>query len=61
TLASSAESFQMKHQWRDDFTVTSNDTSKSRIKPEFQEDPMFKRPISYNHTAVHIPTDIYEG
>uniref|UniRef100_A0A673HW98 Voltage-dependent calcium channel subunit alpha-2/delta-1-like n=1 Tax=Sinocyclocheilus rhinocerous TaxID=307959 RepID=A0A673HW98_9TELE len=23
--------------------------------------PVFKRPVSYNTTAVHIPTDIYEG
>uniref|UniRef100_A0A671SWV6 Voltage-dependent calcium channel subunit alpha-2/delta-1-like n=1 Tax=Sinocyclocheilus anshuiensis TaxID=1608454 RepID=A0A671SWV6_9TELE len=28
---------------------------------EFKEDPVFKRPVSYNTTAVHIPTDIYEG
>uniref|UniRef100_A0A8C4SZ18 Calcium channel, voltage-dependent, alpha 2/delta subunit 1a n=1 Tax=Erpetoichthys calabaricus TaxID=27687 RepID=A0A8C4SZ18_ERPCA len=35
--------------------------NKMRIKPEFKEDPSFKRLISYNHTAVHIPTDIYEG
>ncbi|XP_036375727.1 voltage-dependent calcium channel subunit alpha-2/delta-1-like isoform X2 [Megalops cyprinoides] len=34
---------------------------KNRIRPEFREDPAFKRLISYNHTAVHIPTDIYEG
>uniref|UniRef100_A0A8C9VVR2 Calcium voltage-gated channel auxiliary subunit alpha2delta 1 n=1 Tax=Scleropages formosus TaxID=113540 RepID=A0A8C9VVR2_SCLFO len=31
------------------------------IRPEFKEDPSFRRLISYNHTAVHIPTDIYEG
>ncbi|RXM30055.1 Voltage-dependent calcium channel subunit alpha-2/delta-1, partial [Acipenser ruthenus] len=37
----------------------SNETG--RIKPEFVEDPSFKRRINYNHTAVHIPTDIYEG
>lgn len=35
---------------------------KNRIRPEFQEDPSFKnRLTSYNHTAVHIPTDIYDG
>uniref|UniRef100_A0A8C9TYB2 Calcium voltage-gated channel auxiliary subunit alpha2delta 1 n=1 Tax=Scleropages formosus TaxID=113540 RepID=A0A8C9TYB2_SCLFO len=34
---------------------------KNRIRPEFKEDPSFRRLISYNHTAVHIPTDIYEG
>uniref|UniRef100_A0A8C1JDM4 Calcium voltage-gated channel auxiliary subunit alpha2delta 1 n=1 Tax=Cyprinus carpio TaxID=7962 RepID=A0A8C1JDM4_CYPCA len=35
---------------------------KNRIRPEFKEDPSFKnRLTSYNHTAVHIPTDIYDG
>uniref|UniRef100_A0A672QS56 Calcium channel, voltage-dependent, alpha 2/delta subunit 1a n=1 Tax=Sinocyclocheilus grahami TaxID=75366 RepID=A0A672QS56_SINGR len=28
---------------------------------KFKEDPAFKRPVSYSTTAVHIPTDIYEG
>ncbi|XP_069483906.1 voltage-dependent calcium channel subunit alpha-2/delta-1 isoform X3 [Ambystoma mexicanum] len=32
-----------------------------RIKPVFKEDPVFRRQISYQHAAVHIPTDIYEG
>ncbi|XP_056429393.1 voltage-dependent calcium channel subunit alpha-2/delta-1 isoform X9 [Hyla sarda] len=32
-----------------------------RIKPVFQEDPVFRRQTSYQHSAVHIPTDIYEG
>uniref|UniRef100_A0A8B9JJ56 Calcium voltage-gated channel auxiliary subunit alpha2delta 1 n=1 Tax=Astyanax mexicanus TaxID=7994 RepID=A0A8B9JJ56_ASTMX len=33
-----------------------------RIRPDFKEDPSFKnRLISYNHSAVHIPTDIYDG
>uniref|UniRef100_A0AAX7UDD2 VWFA domain-containing protein n=1 Tax=Astatotilapia calliptera TaxID=8154 RepID=A0AAX7UDD2_ASTCA len=34
---------------------------KNRIRPDFQEDPSFKRLTDYNHTAVHIPTDIYDG
>jgi len=33
----------------------------NRVRPEFKEDPAFKRLVSYNTTAVHIPTDIYEG
>ncbi|KAM3926281.1 voltage-dependent calcium channel subunit alpha-2/delta-1 isoform 1-T1 [Leptodactylus fuscus] len=32
-----------------------------RIKPVFQDDPVFRRQTSYQHSAVHIPTDIYEG
>ncbi|XP_013859633.1 voltage-dependent calcium channel subunit alpha-2/delta-1a isoform X2 [Austrofundulus limnaeus] len=35
---------------------------KNRFIPDdFDEDPDFKRLVSYNTTAVHIPTDIYEG
>uniref|UniRef100_A0A4W4FK60 VWFA domain-containing protein n=1 Tax=Electrophorus electricus TaxID=8005 RepID=A0A4W4FK60_ELEEL len=30
-------------------------------RTEFKDDPTFKRLVSYNTTAVHIPTDIYEG
>uniref|UniRef100_A0A8C1JGX6 Calcium voltage-gated channel auxiliary subunit alpha2delta 1 n=1 Tax=Cyprinus carpio TaxID=7962 RepID=A0A8C1JGX6_CYPCA len=44
--------------------IFSNETEgrKNRIRPEFKEDPSFKnRLTSYNHTAVHIPTDIYDG
>uniref|UniRef100_A0AAY4EAF5 VWFA domain-containing protein n=1 Tax=Denticeps clupeoides TaxID=299321 RepID=A0AAY4EAF5_9TELE len=33
----------------------------NRTKPDFRADPVFKRHVSFNHTAVHIPTDIYEG
>ncbi|KAJ8007210.1 hypothetical protein DPEC_G00115170, partial [Dallia pectoralis] len=33
----------------------------NRLYPEFKEDEEFRRPISCNTTAVHIPTDIYEG
>uniref|UniRef100_A0A665VPF7 Voltage-dependent calcium channel subunit alpha-2/delta-1-like n=1 Tax=Echeneis naucrates TaxID=173247 RepID=A0A665VPF7_ECHNA len=31
------------------------------VPDDFQVDPDFKRLVSYNTTAVHIPTDIYEG
>uniref|UniRef100_A0A669DZX7 Calcium voltage-gated channel auxiliary subunit alpha2delta 1 n=1 Tax=Oreochromis niloticus TaxID=8128 RepID=A0A669DZX7_ORENI len=65
----------MKHQWKDDFeddeiayynakdNLDANETEgrKNRIRPDFQEDPSFKRLTDYNHTAVHIPTDIYDG
>uniref|UniRef100_A0A8C6WT10 Calcium channel, voltage-dependent, alpha 2/delta subunit 1a n=1 Tax=Neogobius melanostomus TaxID=47308 RepID=A0A8C6WT10_9GOBI len=35
---------------------------KNRYVPDdFHIDPDFKRLVSYNTTAVHIPTDIYEG
>uniref|UniRef100_A0A8C1GA05 Calcium voltage-gated channel auxiliary subunit alpha2delta 1 n=1 Tax=Cyprinus carpio TaxID=7962 RepID=A0A8C1GA05_CYPCA len=70
TLATAAENFQMEHQWKDEFEVSvstsleANETEgrKNRIRPEFKEDPSFKnRLTSYNHTAVHIPTDIYDG
>ncbi|KAM6960583.1 voltage-dependent calcium channel subunit alpha-2/delta-1 [Aplochiton taeniatus] len=75
TLATAAENFQMEHQWRDEFAdgeiayynakdnLDANETEgrKNRIRPEFKEDPWFKRLTSHNHTAVHIPTDIYDG
>ncbi|KAJ8392301.1 hypothetical protein AAFF_G00076650 [Aldrovandia affinis] len=73
TLATAAEQFQMEHQWKDEFadneivyynakdSLDMNKTEKNRITPVFKEDPAFKRLVSYNHTAVHIPTDIYEG
>ncbi|XP_053321026.1 voltage-dependent calcium channel subunit alpha-2/delta-1 isoform X3 [Spea bombifrons] len=38
-----------------------SETGSQRIKPVFQEDPIFRRHTSYEHSAVHIPTDIYEG
>uniref|UniRef100_A0A8C3T3K4 VWFA domain-containing protein n=1 Tax=Chelydra serpentina TaxID=8475 RepID=A0A8C3T3K4_CHESE len=40
-----------------------NDTEagSQRIRPVFEEDAVFGRQISYQHAAVHIPTDIYEG
>lgn len=37
-------------------------TSRTRYIPDdFEVDPDFGRLVSYNTTAVHIPTDIYEG
>ncbi|XP_039647687.1 voltage-dependent calcium channel subunit alpha-2/delta-1a isoform X2 [Perca fluviatilis] len=76
-LASEAEKFQMEHEWRDNSEVDKmvyynakddlNQTEdgkgrKNRYLPDdFEIDPDFKRLVSYNTTAVHIPTDIYEG
>ncbi|CAM4565898.1 unnamed protein product [Leuciscus chuanchicus] len=75
TLATAAEKLQKEHQWKDDLDVNEtiyynakdkfdiNDTEihQNRVRPEFKEDPAFRRPVSFNTTAVHIPTDIYEG
>ncbi|XP_051976757.1 voltage-dependent calcium channel subunit alpha-2/delta-1-like [Xyrauchen texanus] len=76
-LVETAEKLQKEHQWKDDIDVNDtiyynakdkfdiNDTEaqvpQNRIRLDFKEDPDFKRPVSYNTTAVHIPTDIYEG
>ncbi|XP_026065441.1 voltage-dependent calcium channel subunit alpha-2/delta-1a isoform X3 [Carassius auratus] len=74
-LATAAENLQKEHQWKDDldvndtiyynakdkFDINDTETHQNRVKVEFKEDPVFKRPVSYNTTAVHIPTDIYEG
>ncbi|XP_073694950.1 voltage-dependent calcium channel subunit alpha-2/delta-1a [Garra rufa] len=74
-LATAAESLQKEHQWKDDldvndtiyynakdkFDINDTETHQNRFKLDFKEDPAFKRPVSYNATAVHIPTDIYEG
>uniref|UniRef100_A0A8C5A7R3 Calcium channel, voltage-dependent, alpha 2/delta subunit 1a n=1 Tax=Gadus morhua TaxID=8049 RepID=A0A8C5A7R3_GADMO len=38
-----------------------NQTNKRFVPDDFQDDPDFKRKVSYNTTAVHIPTDIYNG
>uniref|UniRef100_A0A8C0H431 Calcium voltage-gated channel auxiliary subunit alpha2delta 1 n=1 Tax=Chelonoidis abingdonii TaxID=106734 RepID=A0A8C0H431_CHEAB len=37
------------------------ETGSQRIRPVFEDDAVFGRQISYQHAAVHIPTDIYEG
>uniref|UniRef100_A0AAY4CXP0 VWFA domain-containing protein n=1 Tax=Denticeps clupeoides TaxID=299321 RepID=A0AAY4CXP0_9TELE len=61
-LATAAENLQMQHQWKDDFLdVNETEGKKNRIRPDFKEDPSFKRLTSYNLSAVHIPTDIYDG
>ncbi|XP_075967680.1 voltage-dependent calcium channel subunit alpha-2/delta-1a isoform X1 [Anarhichas minor] len=76
-LATEAEKFQMEHEWRGDSEIDKivyynakddlNQTEdgkgrKNRYLPDdFEIDPDFKRLVSYNTTAVHIPTDIYEG
>uniref|UniRef100_A0A3Q3LHW1 Calcium voltage-gated channel auxiliary subunit alpha2delta 1 n=1 Tax=Mastacembelus armatus TaxID=205130 RepID=A0A3Q3LHW1_9TELE len=74
-LATAAENFQVEHQWKDEFeddeiayynakdNLDANETEgrKYRIRPDFKYDPSFKRYTDHNHTAVHIPTDIYDG
>ncbi|XP_070120568.1 voltage-dependent calcium channel subunit alpha-2/delta-1 isoform X14 [Equus przewalskii] len=76
-LALEAEKVQAAHQWREDFASNEvvyynakddldpekNDSEpgSQRIKPVFIDDTNFGRQISYQHAAVHIPTDIYEG
>ncbi|XP_030222580.1 voltage-dependent calcium channel subunit alpha-2/delta-1 isoform X1 [Gadus morhua] len=74
-LATAAEILQMEHQWKDEFedgeiayynakdNLDVNETQgrKNRIRPEFRQDSSFKRLTDHNHTAVHIPTDIYDG
>ncbi|XP_062850729.1 voltage-dependent calcium channel subunit alpha-2/delta-1a [Trichomycterus rosablanca] len=71
TLASAAEELQMTYTWRDEFEEDSisyynakdelnNDNPNGTIT-EIQYDPDFNRNVSYNATAVHIPTDIFEG
>uniref|UniRef100_A0A8D3D8H4 Calcium voltage-gated channel auxiliary subunit alpha2delta 1 n=1 Tax=Scophthalmus maximus TaxID=52904 RepID=A0A8D3D8H4_SCOMX len=65
-LAAAAERFQMEHAWKDEFEVTGGHKNahtylKYRIRPDFKEDASFKRLTDHNHTAVHIPTDIYDG
>ncbi|XP_019947679.2 voltage-dependent calcium channel subunit alpha-2/delta-1a isoform X3 [Paralichthys olivaceus] len=72
-LATEAEKFQKEHKWQEDSEVDKlvyynskddlNQTEKKNryVPDDFQVDPDFKRLVSYNTTAVHIPTDIYEG
>ncbi|KAM5302616.1 voltage-dependent calcium channel subunit alpha-2/delta-1 isoform 9-T9 [Glossophaga mutica] len=76
-LALEAEKVQAAHQWREDFASNEvvyynakddldpekNDSEpgSQRIKPIFIDDANFGRQVSYQHAAVHIPTDIYEG
>ncbi|XP_037692454.1 voltage-dependent calcium channel subunit alpha-2/delta-1 isoform X2 [Choloepus didactylus] len=76
-LAGEAEKLQAAHQWREDFASNEvvyynakddldpekneSEPGSQRIKPVFIDDATFGRQISYQHAAVHIPTDIYEG
>ncbi|XP_074553967.1 voltage-dependent calcium channel subunit alpha-2/delta-1a isoform X2 [Halichoeres trimaculatus] len=64
-LASEAEKFQMEHVWMDNSELYETEDLKRRknsyVPDDLQIDPDFKRLVSYNTTAVHIPTDIYEG
>ncbi|KAI7791674.1 putative voltage-dependent calcium channel subunit alpha-2/delta-1 [Triplophysa rosa] len=76
-LASAAEALEMDHQWKDDidenevfyynakdkFDINDPEThlSQNQTTSQFKEDPDFKRRVSYNTSAVHIPTDIYNG
>lgn len=74
-LAAEAEQLQSEHSWQDDSVAEKfvyyyakeklYETDERRknvyIPEDLQIDPDFKRLVSYNTTAVHIPTDIYEG
>ncbi|XP_072327501.1 voltage-dependent calcium channel subunit alpha-2/delta-1 isoform X4 [Scyliorhinus torazame] len=74
-LANAAEYSQEKHVWKeefgdndviyynakDDLMSSERNESRPRIKPDFQFNQAFRRRVDFNHTAVHIPTDIYEG
>lgn len=72
-LAAEAETLQVQHSWTYDTNVSEiayfnakddlNQTSQNGryVPDDFHIDPDFKRLVSYNTTAVHIPTDIYEG
>ncbi|CAM2098619.1 unnamed protein product [Caretta caretta] len=46
---------------QNDSEKNETETGSQRIRPVFEEDAVFGRQISYQHAAVHIPTDIYEG
>ncbi|XP_043093949.1 voltage-dependent calcium channel subunit alpha-2/delta-1a isoform X2 [Puntigrus tetrazona] len=76
-LATEAERLQKEHQWKDDLDVndtvyykakrknndsdTLQNVAGSGSKIEFSVDPYFDRMVSNSTSAVHIPTDIYEG
>ncbi|KAM9311349.1 voltage-dependent calcium channel subunit alpha-2/delta-1 [Gastrophryne carolinensis] len=44
-----------------DSEKTDNESLSHRMKPVFNYSSVFKRETSFQHSAVHIPTDIYEG
>uniref|UniRef100_A0A8C6WHM4 Calcium voltage-gated channel auxiliary subunit alpha2delta 1 n=1 Tax=Neogobius melanostomus TaxID=47308 RepID=A0A8C6WHM4_9GOBI len=66
-LATAAETFQMEHKWKDEFehsvfrSQLDPNKTEGRIRPDFRHDSSFKRLTDHNYTAVHIPTDIYNG
>ncbi|XP_043944200.1 voltage-dependent calcium channel subunit alpha-2/delta-1 isoform X2 [Protopterus annectens] len=72
-LVKEAESLQKQHQWQDDLgenEITyynakdgfkNNNNETDSIRNRMSEDPAFRRNVSYEYSAVHIPTDIYEG
>uniref|UniRef100_A0A3P9HV88 Calcium channel, voltage-dependent, alpha 2/delta subunit 1a n=1 Tax=Oryzias latipes TaxID=8090 RepID=A0A3P9HV88_ORYLA len=71
-LATEAEKFQKEHQWTEKSETEfeekqkgeDGDELKNRFIPDDftnETDENFKRRVSFNTTAVHIPTDIYEG
>ncbi|XP_069763975.1 voltage-dependent calcium channel subunit alpha-2/delta-1 isoform X9 [Narcine bancroftii] len=74
-LAEAAEYLQANHEWtrefadndvayynaKDDLMSSERNETRPRIKPDFQLNQAFRRRVDFNHTAVHIPTDIYEG
>ncbi|XP_051889603.1 voltage-dependent calcium channel subunit alpha-2/delta-1 isoform X2 [Pristis pectinata] len=74
-LAAAAEDSQQRHIWKeefadndviyynakDDLMSSERNETRLRIKPDFQLNQAFRRRVDFNHTAVHIPTDIYEG
>uniref|UniRef100_A0A3B5M1W5 Calcium channel, voltage-dependent, alpha 2/delta subunit 1a n=1 Tax=Xiphophorus couchianus TaxID=32473 RepID=A0A3B5M1W5_9TELE len=51
----------LKEKEKDKDKDKEEDKSNRFIPEDFEIDPDFKRLVSYNTTAVHIPTDIYEG
>ncbi|XP_053873292.1 voltage-dependent calcium channel subunit alpha-2/delta-1 isoform X3 [Malaclemys terrapin pileata] len=46
---------------QNDSEKNESESGSQKIRPVFEEDAVFGRQISYQHAAVHIPTDIYEG
>ncbi|KAM9174060.1 voltage-dependent calcium channel subunit alpha-2/delta-1 isoform 3-T3 [Pangshura tecta] len=46
---------------QNDSEKNETETGSQKIRPVFEDDAVFGRQISYQHAAVHIPTDIYEG
>ena len=55
-------SFSQQNQTEAQNKQEDKEEKKNRYIPDdFEIDPDFQRLVSYNTTAVHIPTDIYEG